>query len=163
MGYDMRCILPTIPMTFTCAIQNMDSNGYTKNCSWACRNEAPRGSCGRNQCPGCTCDTTIRRILIAARERRHRRTNGVPMAMLGRRADLINGGTPTGMEAAVFRKHVCNLPLYKALNGLTTTFRCKLSYRGYQVTHRNLKCRTPPPTPHGTPTSPLSAPRSSTR
>ena len=56
------------------------------------------------------------RTLIAARERRHRRMNGVPVAMSGRRADLINGGTPTGMEAAVFRKHACNLPLKKALN-----------------------------------------------
>ena len=50
------------------------------------------------------------RTLIAARERRHRRMNGVPFAMLGRRADLINGGIPTGMEGAIFRKHACNLP-----------------------------------------------------
>ena len=50
------------------------------------------------------------RTLIAARERRHRWMNGVPLAIVGRRVDVVNGGIPTGMEAAVFGKHACNLP-----------------------------------------------------
>ena len=50
------------------------------------------------------------RTLIAARESRHRRMIGVPLAMVGPRVDVINSGIPTGMEAAVFRKHACNLP-----------------------------------------------------
>ena len=37
------------------------------------------------------------RTLIAARKRRHRRMYCVPLAMVGRRADVIDGGIPTGI------------------------------------------------------------------